>query len=81
MYRPEGIKARLREKPFRPLRVIASEGLQYDILHPDLLWVGERDIMVGLPRRADSDIYDRVIRIALVHLVALEDLPEPASAS
>lgn len=80
MYRPEAIKARLREQPFRPLRLIASEGLRYDIFHPDLVWVGERELYVGLPRRADSDIFDRTVRIALVHLVAIEDLPESEPA-
>ena len=80
MYRSEAIKERLRQQPFHPLRIIVSEGLRYDVYHPDLVLVGERDIHVGLPRRADSDIYDRVVRIALVHLVAIEDLPEPAPA-
>lgn len=43
MCRAEDIQARLREKPFRPLRIIASEGLQYDVHHPDLVFVGRHD--------------------------------------
>jgi hypothetical protein len=37
MYRAEDIQARLRQKPFQPFRIIASEGLRYDINHPDLV--------------------------------------------
>ena len=75
MFTAEEIQARLREKPFRPLRIIASEGLHYDIHHPDLVFVGRRDLMVGFPAPESPTIYDRVTRVALVHVVALEDLP------
>src|SRR5262245_4127598 len=34
MFRGEDIQERLRVKPFRPFRIIASEGLRYDIHHP-----------------------------------------------
>ncbi len=79
MYRPEDIQARLREKPFRPLRIRVSEGLQYDIHHPDLVFVGNRDLMIGFPGPDNPSIYDRVTRVALIHVVALEDTPAPAS--
>jgi hypothetical protein len=75
MYRPEDIQARLRQRPFLPLRIIVSEGLQFDILHPDLVLVGSRDITIGFPGPDNPSIYDRVTRVALVHVVALEDIP------
>jgi hypothetical protein len=75
MYRAEDILARLREKPFRPLRIIASEGLRFDVNHLDLVFVGRRDLMIGFPGPSNPTIYDRVTRLALVHVVALEDLP------
>ena len=79
MFRPEDILARLRERPFRPLRIIASEGLRYDIHHPDLVFVGHRDLIIGFPRPGGNpSIYDQVVRLALVHVVGLEDLPAPA---
>jgi hypothetical protein len=80
MYRPDDIQARLREKPFRPFRIIASEGLRYDINHPDLVFVGTRDIMIGFATPEHPTAYDRVTRVALVHIVALEDLPTSTSA-
>ena len=78
MFTAEGIKARLNEKPFRPLRIIASEGLTYDIQHPDLVWVGWTDLQIGFARPEHPTIYDRTIRLAMSHVVGLEDLPVPA---
>lgn len=74
MFRAEDIKARLQERPFRPFRIIASEGLQYDIRHPDLVFVGWHDLTIGFATPAHPAIYDRVVRVALVHIVAIEEL-------
>lgn len=79
MFRFEDILNRLREKPFRPLRIIASEGQRFDIFHPDLVFVGRHDLMIGFPGPDHPGVYDHVTRVALVHVVALEDLPVPTS--
>jgi hypothetical protein len=80
MFRPQDIKERLREKPFRPFRIIADEGLRYDIRHPDLVLVGQHDVVIGHPGASDPAIYDRLVRVALVHVVALEEV-SPASSN
>jgi hypothetical protein len=80
MFRPDEIQDRLRQRPFRPLRLIASEGLRYDILHPDLVLVGQRDLTIGFPSPDNPRLYDRLIRVALVHVVGMEDLPLPATS-
>jgi hypothetical protein len=71
------IQARLREMPFRPLRILAREGLTYDVHYPDLVRVGERDLMIGSPSRANPAIYNRITRVALECILSLEDLPSP----
>jgi hypothetical protein len=81
MFRPEDIQARLRERPFRPFRIIASEGQHFDIRHPDLVFVGRRDLMIGFPDAETPTIYDRVTRVALVHVVSLEELTPLAAPS
>ena len=81
MFRAEEIQARIREQPFRPLRLIASEGLRYDIIHPDLVLVGQRDLTIGYPSQENPRVYDRLIRVALVHLVGMEDLPVVSSSA
>jgi hypothetical protein len=80
MFRAEDIQARLREQPFRPFRIIVSEGLRYDIKHPDLVLVGQRDLTVGYAQPERPTVYDRLVRIAIVHIVGLEDIEvTPAS--
>jgi hypothetical protein len=81
MFRADEIQARIREKPFRPLRLIASEGLRYDIVHPDLVLVGDRDLAIGYPSPENPKLYDRLIRVAIVHLVGIEDLPTAPTSS
>lgn len=78
MYNAEELQARLREKPFRPMRIIVSEGLRFDIYHPDLVFVGRRDIMIGFAAGDNPSVYERVTRVAMAHIVALEDLPPVA---
>jgi hypothetical protein len=75
VYSAEDILARLRERPFCPLRIIASEALRFDMHYPELVFIGRRDLMIGFPGPDNVSIYDRVTRVALVHVVALEDLP------
>jgi hypothetical protein len=81
MYTAEVILARMREKPFRPFRFIVSEGLEFKIMHPDLVLVGRNDIQIGSASKESPSIYDGVTRVALVHIVAMEDLPLASSPS
>ncbi len=81
MFRPEDIQTRLRQKPFQPLRIICSEGLSYDVHHPDLVLVGTRSIEIGFAAPNRPTIYDKLVRVALVHVVGLEDISTSAEAS
>lgn len=81
MFNADVVKARLNEKPFRPLRIIVSEGLNYDIYHPDLVWVGWSDLQIGFASPDHPTIYDRTVRIAMGHVVGLEDIPSPAPSN
>lgn len=75
MFRPDDILSRLQDKPFRPFRIIADEGLRYDIQHPDLVVVGQRDLLIGFPGPDNPKIYDRLVRVALAYM------PEVASSA
>ena len=82
MFRPEDILARLRVRPFIPMRIIASEGLRFEIPHPDLVYVGHRDITIGHELPGIPGIYDRQTRLALVHIVGIEDIvPAPTDTN
>jgi hypothetical protein len=77
MFTPDEIQARLRTRPFIPLRIRLTDGPILDVFHPDLVLVGRRDVTVGQASTENATQYDRVTRVAIMHITALEDLPMP----
>jgi len=81
MLRPDDILLHLRKRPFEPFRIYLSDGTTYDVRHPDLVMVGERYIIVGLPRTPESaPIIDRFETAALIHIVRIGPIALSASA-
>ena len=80
MFSPEDIQARLREKPFVPLRVVTSSGQMYDITHPDLVLVGRRAVMIGVASTENPAHFDTITRVALMHITDLQEVPRVASS-
>lgn len=73
------LKQRAKKQPFVPLRIVTSSREKYDVYHPDLIWVGTRDVHVGTASLNDPSTYDNnVARLSILHLTALEDLPAKA---
>jgi hypothetical protein len=79
MFTPQMIKDRLRGTPFLPLQIVLSTGEKYEVRHPDLVWVGEREIQVGTPSHKGPGIYKSSSRVALLHIVELRDLETPVN--
>jgi hypothetical protein len=80
LFTPEYIRKRCKGQPFVPLRLVTSSGESYEVHHPDMLWVGERDVHVGISSKKNPSIYSQVSRVALMHITAIEDLAVPPSA-
>src|SRR5439155_1447261 len=69
-----------RKRPFEPFRIHLTDGTRYDVRHPVLVLVGERFIVVGLPRSdASAPLIERYETAALMHIVRLEPIDLPAS--
>lgn len=64
-----------RRQPFEPFRLILTTGAAYDIRHPDLIMVGRRSAVVGVTNEDNGAAYDRTIKVDLLHVVAIEELP------
>ena len=77
MIRPEILVQQFRKRPFQPVRLIAAEGLRYDIYHPDGVIVMERDLIIAMSPN-NHGVYHQSVRVSLAHLVAVEDLLPPA---
>jgi hypothetical protein len=73
------MKERLRKQPWVPLRIVTSSGESYEVTHPELVLIGQRDLHVGTASPKDPTTYDQVARIALMHITAMEDLPAAKS--
>jgi hypothetical protein len=71
---PQELRDTLRQQPFEPFRLVMTDGTGYDIRHPDLLWVGRRTAMVGLAGHPAQTLYERAVKIDLLHVIRLEPL-------
>jgi len=71
----EELRAAARHQPFEPFRLTISTGATYDIRHPDLIMVGRRSVTVGITNEPGGIAYDRTVKVDLLHVVAIEELP------
>jgi hypothetical protein len=76
---PEELRDVLRHQPFEPFRMVMTDGVAYDIPHPDLLMVGRRSAVVGLTGPASQTLYERTIKIDLLHIIRIEPLQTSAN--
>ena len=81
MFTPEHIRERALLKPFLPFRIVTSAGQIFDVVHPDLIWIGHREVHVGTAQPSHPTYYNQVSRLAILHITALQDLPQPAPVS
>jgi hypothetical protein len=81
MFNSDDIQRRLRQSPFISVRIIISSGQTFDILHPDLVLVGRRDITIGMASSENPAQYEQTSRLPIMHVTALEDLPTNIPAS
>jgi hypothetical protein len=79
---PEELRDTLRRTPFEPFRLVMTDGTGFDIRHPDLLWVGKRSAMVGLTGDPAQTLYERSVKVDLLHVIRLgplESVPPPST--
>ena len=74
--RAQDVSEFVRKRPFEPFRIMLTNGITYDVVHPDLVMVGHWAITIGLPRpNGPQTIYDRVVTVSLLHVMQIEPLP------
>jgi hypothetical protein len=71
----EELQEAARRQPFEPFRLVLTTGATYDIRHPDLIMVGRRSTIIGLSNEPNGTAYERTIKVDLLHIVAIEELP------
>jgi hypothetical protein len=79
--RAEELLELLRARPFSPLRITMSDGVTYDIKHPDNVIVLRQRIDIGLSPDPVSGVVERVAHCSLLHIVRVETVPSQAVES
>jgi len=64
----------LRQKPFRPFRLVMSSGESYEVRHPEMAMVLKNDILVGTDV-VDNDMPAEFRICPLLHVATVEPMP------
>jgi hypothetical protein len=75
MFTAADLQARIKERPFVPVRIVTSSGQSYDITHPDLVWIAKTWVMIGTPSNDNPSILEVANRVAILHITDLQDIP------
>ena len=59
--------------------ITTSAGETFDVPHPDMVLVGRREVVVGIPGADGSTYHEQIARIGILHITSLRDLPVPAA--
>lgn len=78
---PEELRGTLQQQPFEPFRIVLTDGVGYEIRHPDLLWVGKRTAYVGLTGKSGQTYFERSAKIDLLHVIRTEPIESSAPPS
>ena len=81
MLTADDIRARAREHPFTPFRISTSSGETFDVTHPELIMVGRRDVVIGIPKPDMPTLHDQTAKVGILHITSLLDLPMPTPPS
>ena len=79
----QDFRAALVQLPFKPFRIYVSGGETFDVRHPELCVPGYASVFLGFPSPKDVDapVYARYTVIDLAHVIRLEPLDAPATAT
>ena len=80
MLTAQDFRDQAKKTPFVPFRIATSAGETFDVTHPDLIWIGRREVAVGIADKDDPSIFDRFARISILHVTTITDLPVPSQA-
>ncbi len=68
----EELRQTSKQQPFEPFRLVMTDGVGYDIGHPDFLMIGRHTAFVGLPGQPGDVFYERSVKVDLRHVIRVE---------
>ena len=69
------LRERMQQNPFRPFRILTSDGRSYNITNHDMMFIKRNGIEIALDLDANA-VAERFAKCALLHITCLEDLAE-----
>jgi hypothetical protein len=64
----------VKAQPFRPFRIRTANGREYAVRHPEMVCVGETDVVVSTYTRNGPDVHDRRETIPLERIESIAHL-------
>jgi hypothetical protein len=81
--RPDDLRDWLQVRPFAPFRIHVTNGVSFDVRHPDQAAVFRSTVNIAVPpspgQPAGPEV--RPVTVALIHITYLEPLPAPPPPS
>ncbi len=72
----------LRERPFRPFRLLLSNDKTYEIRHPELAFATLSSVVLGIPAtNSPQPVADYAVHVSLMHVVQIEHIAATPTAS
>jgi hypothetical protein len=78
---PEDVEKKIRQRPFKPFRILLTDGAEYRVLHPEMVLLGKRSLVVGLASDAQQTLYDRTVDVDLLHIARMDYLETPTTTN
>jgi hypothetical protein len=83
--RVQEIREALGRQPFRPFRIVLTDGGSFEVRHPELCMIGLGSMIIGLPPEhptADQAIaYDRHVVVDWSHITRIEPERTPVTGN
>lgn len=76
---PADVLAAKRKVPFEPFRIVLDDGRTFDVRQPDRCMVLPSTVIVGVMKREDDELPERVARLDAAQLLDLVPLGRPAA--
>jgi len=76
---PEALRQELRRQPFVPLRVYLTDGKVYEVRHPEMVLLGQREAYIGRETAPGSGVAAECDLVSLLHVVRVEQASPPPS--
>jgi len=78
---PQDLLQAIRKRPFVPFRLHLTDGMTYEVYHPELMMVGLASAIVGVSAPGQGQpVYEHYETVDLRHIVRMEPLKAPAAA-